>query len=115
MIVKVERACLVGCSGQVLMLIIVYLNACSDYNLCCILTKTFCFAADSIFFKNDLLILGVTIKQVPFEEVSELVASRRIFLQRGHAFVPMSQLAALVVGQFRSRLSKALVLTNRIQ
>ncbi|KAH9314484.1 hypothetical protein KI387_023111 [Taxus chinensis] len=57
--------------------------------------------AESIFFK------------VPFEEVPELVSNRRIFLQRGHAYVPMGQIAAIVVSQFRSRLSKALVLTNR--
>lgn len=57
--------------------------------------------AESIFYK------------VPFEEVPELVSGRRVFLQNGYAFVPMNQLAAIVVGQFRSRLSKALVLTNR--
>lgn len=57
--------------------------------------------AESFFFK------------VPFEEVPELVSSRKIFLQRGHAYVPMGQIVAIVVSQFRSRLSKALVLTNR--
>ncbi|CAM6091310.1 unnamed protein product [Calypogeia fissa] len=52
--------------------------------------------------------------KVPFEEVPELVASRRVYLQQGYAFVPRTQLASIVVGQFRARLSKALLLTNRL-
>lgn len=34
--------------------------------------------------------------QVPFEEVPELVASRRVFLQRGNAFVPRDQVRASI-------------------
>ncbi|CAL5398365.1 unnamed protein product [Camellia sinensis] len=56
--------------------------------------------ADTIYFK------------VPFEEVPELVASRRVFILKGHAYVAMHQVVSLVVTQFRSHLSKALVLTN---
>eukprot|EP00897_Mesotaenium_endlicherianum_P009091 jgi/Mesen1/820/ME000111S10968 len=52
-------------------------------------------------------------RQVPFEEVPELVGFRRVYLRKGFAYVPQDQLAAIVVGQFRSRLSKALVLTSR--
>uniref|UniRef100_A0A7N0TK98 DNA primase large subunit C-terminal domain-containing protein n=1 Tax=Kalanchoe fedtschenkoi TaxID=63787 RepID=A0A7N0TK98_KALFE len=51
--------------------------------------------------------------QVPFEEVPELVAGRRVFILKGQAFVAMSQVVSLVVTHFRSHLSKALVLTNR--
>ncbi|EFJ31371.1 hypothetical protein SELMODRAFT_88080 [Selaginella moellendorffii] len=51
--------------------------------------------------------------KVPFEDVPELVSGRKVYLRRGEAFVPREQLSFLVVGQFRSRLSKALVLTNR--
>ncbi|XVF02792.1 hypothetical protein REPUB_Repub04eG0204700 [Reevesia pubescens] len=58
-------------------------------------------AADAIFYK------------VPFEEVPELVAGRRVFIHKGHAYVAMNQLVSLVVTQFRSHLSKALILTNR--
>ncbi|KAK3033356.1 hypothetical protein RJ639_034406 [Escallonia herrerae] len=58
-------------------------------------------SADRIFYK------------VPFEEVPELVASRRVYIQKGHAYVAMNQVVSLVVTQFRSHLSKALVLTNR--
>ncbi|MCO5583929.1 hypothetical protein L7F22_037847 [Adiantum nelumboides] len=57
--------------------------------------------ADSKFYK------------VPFEEVPELVSGRKVYIHKGLAYVPSTQLASLVVGQFRSKLSKALVLTNR--
>ncbi|KAE8730121.1 putative DNA primase large subunit [Hibiscus syriacus] len=58
-------------------------------------------AADAIFYK------------VPFEEVPELVAGRRVFIHKGYAYVAMNQVVSLVVTQFRSYLSKALILTNR--
>ncbi|XP_038694733.1 probable DNA primase large subunit isoform X2 [Tripterygium wilfordii] len=57
--------------------------------------------ADAIFYK------------VPFEEVPELVAGRRVFICKGYAYVAMNQVVSLVVTQFRSLLSKALILTNR--
>ncbi|KAL2903866.1 putative DNA primase large subunit, partial [Bienertia sinuspersici] len=51
--------------------------------------------------------------KVPFEEVPELVAGRRVYIHNGHAYVAMNQVVSLVVTQFRSNLSKALILTNR--
>ncbi|XP_060669227.1 probable DNA primase large subunit isoform X1 [Ziziphus jujuba] len=57
--------------------------------------------ADAIFYK------------VPFEEVPELVAGRRVFLHKGHAYIASNQVVSLVGTQFRSHLSKALILTNR--
>lgn len=57
--------------------------------------------ADAIFYK------------VPFEDVPELVAGRRVYIHRGNAYVAMNQVVSLVVTQFRSFLSKALILTNR--
>mmetsp|Transcript_42129 Transcript_42129/g.134699 ORF Transcript_42129/g.134699 Transcript_42129/m.134699 type:complete len:476 (-) Transcript_42129:1566-2993(-) len=51
--------------------------------------------------------------KVPFEEVPELVSSRRVLVKRGAAYVPADQLAAIVVGQFRAQLSKSLVVTAR--
>ncbi|KAF9686164.1 hypothetical protein SADUNF_Sadunf03G0130000 [Salix dunnii] len=57
--------------------------------------------ADAIFYK------------VPFEEVPELVAGRRVFIYKGYAYVAMNQVVSLVATQFRGLLSKALVLTNR--
>ncbi|CAN1253786.1 Probable DNA primase large subunit [Linum perenne] len=61
----------------------------------------FLFAADAIFYK------------VPFEQVPELVAGRRVFLSKGYAYVAMNQVVSLVATQFRSLISKALTLTNR--
>ncbi|KAK1305983.1 putative DNA primase large subunit [Acorus calamus] len=52
-------------------------------------------------------------RKVPFEEVAELVSNRRVFLFKGYAYVAMNQVVSLVATQFRSLLSKALVLTNR--
>ncbi|KAJ1628593.1 eukaryotic and archaeal DNA primase, large subunit-domain-containing protein [Pavlovales sp. CCMP2436] len=50
---------------------------------------------------------------VPFEEVPDLVRSRRVFLRGGFAYVPQSELLSIVGGQYRARLSKALVDTSR--
>ncbi|KAG6499620.1 hypothetical protein ZIOFF_039410 [Zingiber officinale] len=57
--------------------------------------------ADTLFFK------------APFEEVPELFVGRRVFLQKGFVYVVMHQAVSLVATQFRSNLSKCLVLTNR--
>ncbi|KAJ9554578.1 hypothetical protein OSB04_018623, partial [Centaurea solstitialis] len=54
-----------------------------------------------------------TYYKVPFEEVPELVASRRVFIQKGYAYVALNQVVSFVIPHFRSHLSKALVLTNR--
>ncbi|KAL6573174.1 hypothetical protein OROMI_012790 [Orobanche minor] len=58
-------------------------------------------SADTIYYK------------VPFEQVPDLVASRRVFILKGYAYVAMNQVVSLLVTQYRSHLSKALVLTNR--
>ncbi|KAF9686188.1 hypothetical protein SADUNF_Sadunf03G0132600 [Salix dunnii] len=52
--------------------------------------------------------------KVPFEEVPELVAGRRVFIYKGYAYVAMTQVVSLVATQFRGLLSKALVLTNSL-
>lgn len=58
-------------------------------------------------------ISNVIYYKVPFQEVSELVAGRKVYIHKGHAYVAMYQVVSLVVTQFRSILSKALILTNR--
>ncbi|GAV86353.1 DNA_primase_lrg domain-containing protein [Cephalotus follicularis] len=60
-----------------------------------------------------LHIADVIFYKVPFEEVPELVANRRVYIHKGLAYVAMNQVVSLIVTQFRSHLSKALVLTNR--
>ncbi|GER27146.1 DNA primase [Striga asiatica] len=56
---------------------------------------------------------SILLIKVPFEQVPDLVASRRVFILKGYAYVAMSQVVSLLVTQYRSYLSKALVLTNR--
>ena len=51
--------------------------------------------------------------QVPFEQVPDLVSTRRVFLRRGLAYVAKDQIASLVVAHFRARLAKGLALTAR--
>jgi len=51
--------------------------------------------------------------KVPFEDVVDLIAQRKVLLHEGDAFVPSSQLSSIVVGRFRSSLSKALVTTHK--
>lgn len=60
---------------------------------------------------------GASVKEdhykVPFEEVLDLVRGRRVYLRCGFAYVPQSELVSIVGGQFRARLSKALVDASR--
>eukprot|EP00854_Cymbomonas_tetramitiformis_P000620 gene620-1046_t len=51
--------------------------------------------------------------KVPFEEVADLVRARKVLVVRGQAYVPREHLASLVVGVFRTSLSKALAVTSR--
>ncbi|KAJ3675778.1 hypothetical protein LUZ60_004820 [Juncus effusus] len=51
--------------------------------------------------------------KAPFEDVSDLVSGRRVFLQKGFAYVPRTQVVSLVCTLFRSNISKALVLSNQ--
>ena len=51
--------------------------------------------------------------KVPFEEVLDLVASRRVYIHQGQAFAPREQLVTIVANRFRSMLSESLVLTHR--
>ena len=52
--------------------------------------------------------------QVPFEEVLELVGQRQVMMHRGQAFVPSSQLSVIVVGRFRTMLSRCLVQMHKV-
>ena len=59
------------------------------------------------------LLRGPAAVQVPFEQVPDLVASRRVLLKAGWAFVSRHEVASLVVSRFRAGLSHNLVLTAR--
>lgn len=47
--------------------------------------------------------------KVPFTQALELVASRRAFLAGGYAYVPRERLTHIILGRFRSALSRGLV------
>eukprot|EP00873_Tetraselmis_striata_P002063 jgi/Tetstr1/422327/TSEL_013170.t1 len=51
--------------------------------------------------------------KVPFQEVPDLVAQRKVLVRKGFAFVPANQLASIVTGLFRAHLSKELALLAR--
>ena len=47
--------------------------------------------------------------KVPFESVPDLVATRKVYLQAGFAYVSRDQVGSLVVQPFRAHMSKAMV------
>ncbi|KAL7646441.1 UNVERIFIED_CONTAM: hypothetical protein RMT77_003354 [Armadillidium vulgare] len=54
-----------------------------------------------------------TFFKVPFVEALELVRNRKVFLKKGFAYVPSSDLVTLVSAVFRSKLSQALTATYK--
>ena len=46
--------------------------------------------------------------KVHWTKVTDLVEKRRVYLEKGQAFVPMSQQISLVLAEFSSRLDRAL-------
>jgi DNA primase large subunit len=51
--------------------------------------------------------------KVPWHKVTELVATRRVFLKGGMAFVPQSSRSSIITQEFSAQLDKALELTSR--
>ncbi|XP_071481246.1 DNA primase large subunit-like [Diadema antillarum] len=51
--------------------------------------------------------------KVPFTEALDLVRGRKVFVQKGYAFVPHGDLVSIVLTAFRSHLSHALAITAR--
>lgn len=56
---------------------------------------------------------GIDYYKVPFTDVLNLVASRKVFLHDGFAYVPQNDLVSIISTRFREQLSKALALTSR--
>lgn len=56
---------------------------------------------------------GTDYYKVPFTEVLDLVKCRRVYLRRGYAYIPESDLVSIVVTVFRTHLSHALAVTSR--
>eukprot|EP00457_Paulinella_chromatophora_P006721 gb/GEZN01006740.1/.p1 GENE.gb/GEZN01006740.1/~~gb/GEZN01006740.1/.p1 ORF type:complete len:464 (+),score=69.94 gb/GEZN01006740.1/:67-1458(+) len=51
--------------------------------------------------------------KVPFEEATQLVRFRNVYLSNGDAYVSRKHLGSLVAGKFRTYLSRQLAITNR--
>ncbi|RUS79036.1 hypothetical protein EGW08_013193 [Elysia chlorotica] len=56
---------------------------------------------------------GVEFYKVPFTEALDLVRNRKVFLQKGFAFVPQDDLVSILLSVFRTQLSHALTVTSR--
>ena len=59
------------------------------------------------------LLRAVSGLQVPWEQVPDLVAGRRVLLRQGSAYVHKREMGSLVVSHFRKQLGLALALTAR--
>ncbi|XP_075454227.1 DNA primase large subunit isoform X1 [Ascaphus truei] len=53
------------------------------------------------------------IYKVPFEDALDLIRPRKVFLFKGFAFIPHNEIVAIVLNDFRAKLSKALALAAR--
>ena len=59
------------------------------------------------------LLRAVSGLQVPWEQLPDLVAGRRVLLRQGSAYVHKREMGSLVVSHFRKQLARALGLTAR--
>lgn len=50
--------------------------------------------------------------KVPFTEVCSLVKNRRVYLQKGFAYIPSSELVVCILTKFRAQLSEALAVSS---
>ncbi|XP_070556107.1 DNA primase large subunit-like [Ptychodera flava] len=69
--------------------------------------------ADSSYNMSVTIAENTDFFKVPFTEALDLVKSRKVYLERGFAYVPRSDLVSIVLSAFRSNLSHALALTAR--
>lgn len=51
--------------------------------------------------------------KVPFQDALDLVRGRKVYLREGLAYIPHQEIVAIVLNDFRTRLSKALAITAR--
>ncbi|KAM6185845.1 DNA primase large subunit isoform 2-T2 [Rhynchocyon petersi] len=54
-----------------------------------------------------------TIYKIPFADALDLFRGRRVYLEDGFAYVPLRDIVAIILNEFRAKLSKALALTAR--
>lgn len=70
-------------------------------------------ACDTIKRRNEEEIMKTDFYKVNFEQAIELVRKRQVYLEKGYAYVPKTDLMTLIVGAFRAKLSAALTATSR--
>ncbi|KAM4835667.1 DNA primase large subunit isoform 1-T1 [Thomomys bottae] len=54
-----------------------------------------------------------SVYKVPFADALDLFRGRKVYLEEGFAYVPSKDISAIVLNEFRAKLSKALALTAR--
>ncbi|XP_077991437.1 DNA primase large subunit-like [Glandiceps talaboti] len=69
--------------------------------------------ADSSYNMSVTTVDNTDFFKVPFIEALDLVKSRKVYLERGYAYVPRSDLVSIILSAFRSNLSHALAVTAR--
>lgn len=52
--------------------------------------------------------------KVPFQDALDLVRTRKVFLLAGYAYIPQHEIITIVLNDFRTRLSKALAVSNLV-
>ncbi|XP_012296982.2 DNA primase large subunit isoform X1 [Aotus nancymaae] len=62
--------------------------------------------------------IGVKLEQesiykIPFADALDLFRGRKVYLEDGFAYVPLKDIVAIILNEFRAKLSKALALTAR--
>ncbi|XP_003789717.1 DNA primase large subunit isoform X1 [Otolemur garnettii] len=54
-----------------------------------------------------------SVYKVPFPDALDLFRGRKVYLEDGFAYVPLKDIVAIILNEFRAKLSKALALTAR--
>uniref|UniRef100_A0ABI7X284 DNA primase large subunit n=1 Tax=Felis catus TaxID=9685 RepID=A0ABI7X284_FELCA len=54
-----------------------------------------------------------SVYKIPFADALDLFRGRKVYLEDGFAYVPLKDIVAIVLNEFRAKLSKALALTAR--
>ncbi|XP_023557642.1 DNA primase large subunit isoform X2 [Octodon degus] len=54
-----------------------------------------------------------SVYKIPFADALDLFRGRRVYLEDGFAYVPLKDIVAIILNEFRAKLSKALALTAR--
>jgi len=54
------------------------------------------------------------VSKVPFQDALDLVRTRKVYLLDGNAYIPHNEIVTIVLNDFRTRLSKALAVSNLV-